>query len=274
MDQRRLGLLHPAEALLADDRRRQRVRRLSRSQRQPWRSATSNGGISNFGIFPYNGISPFGFNGRFIYTKLSLVSDMIRFLNTRQLLGRRALAAMLVSLLISVACNDKETISSPTPALTTVDVTLELSSIEVGQTISASAVALDQFAAPISATSVVYYSNNPKVAIASPTTGKIFAVGPGTAQIIATIDGRSGQRTITVSTAPRIRINEVKSNGDAPGGWVELLNPTASTVDMSGWTLSDSNVLHSVPLPAGTTIPSHGYLLVDEGKFPCGTGCG
>ncbi len=33
---------------------------------------TSNGGISNFGIFPYNGISPFGFNGRFIYTKLSL----------------------------------------------------------------------------------------------------------------------------------------------------------------------------------------------------------
>jgi iron complex outermembrane recepter protein len=33
---------------------------------------TSNGGISNFGIFPYNGISPFGFNGRFVYTKLSL----------------------------------------------------------------------------------------------------------------------------------------------------------------------------------------------------------
>jgi iron complex outermembrane receptor protein len=33
---------------------------------------TTNGGISNFGIFPYNGISPFGFNGRFVYTKLSL----------------------------------------------------------------------------------------------------------------------------------------------------------------------------------------------------------
>jgi iron complex outermembrane receptor protein len=34
--------------------------------------AAENGGTSNFGIFPYNGISPFGFNGRFIYTKLSL----------------------------------------------------------------------------------------------------------------------------------------------------------------------------------------------------------
>ncbi len=33
--------------------------------------ATENGGTSNFGIFPYSGISPFGFNGRFIYTKVS-----------------------------------------------------------------------------------------------------------------------------------------------------------------------------------------------------------
>ena len=38
----------------------------------PGDPATSNGGISNFGIFPYNAISPFGFNGRFVYTKLSL----------------------------------------------------------------------------------------------------------------------------------------------------------------------------------------------------------
>ena len=27
---------------------------------------------SNFGIFPYNGISPFGFNGRFVYTRLAV----------------------------------------------------------------------------------------------------------------------------------------------------------------------------------------------------------
>ena len=31
-----------------------------------------NGGTSNFGIFPYAGISPFGFNDRFIYTKLAV----------------------------------------------------------------------------------------------------------------------------------------------------------------------------------------------------------
>jgi iron complex outermembrane receptor protein len=38
----------------------------------PGDPTTANGGISNFGIFPYNGISPFGFNGRFVYTKLSV----------------------------------------------------------------------------------------------------------------------------------------------------------------------------------------------------------
>jgi iron complex outermembrane recepter protein len=35
-------------------------------------STAENGGNSNFGVFPYNGISPFGFNGRFIYTRLSV----------------------------------------------------------------------------------------------------------------------------------------------------------------------------------------------------------
>jgi iron complex outermembrane receptor protein len=33
--------------------------------------ATGNGGNANFGIFPYNGISPFGFNGRFAYVRVT-----------------------------------------------------------------------------------------------------------------------------------------------------------------------------------------------------------
>jgi iron complex outermembrane receptor protein len=33
--------------------------------------ATGAGGNSNFGIFPYSSFSPFGFNGRFIYARLS-----------------------------------------------------------------------------------------------------------------------------------------------------------------------------------------------------------
>ncbi len=32
---------------------------------------TSSGGNSNFGIFPYNAISPFGFNGRYAYVRVT-----------------------------------------------------------------------------------------------------------------------------------------------------------------------------------------------------------
>ena len=38
----------------------------------PGNPSTTNGGNANFGIFPYSGISPFGFNGRFVYTKIAL----------------------------------------------------------------------------------------------------------------------------------------------------------------------------------------------------------
>jgi iron complex outermembrane receptor protein len=35
-------------------------------------TSTENGGTGNFGIFPYAGISPWGFNGRFIYTRFAV----------------------------------------------------------------------------------------------------------------------------------------------------------------------------------------------------------
>jgi iron complex outermembrane receptor protein len=40
-------------------------------QNEPWNVTTGFAGNSNFGMNPYNGISPFGFNGRFIWGKIS-----------------------------------------------------------------------------------------------------------------------------------------------------------------------------------------------------------
>ena len=37
----------------------------------PGSITANNGGNANFGIFPYAGVSPFGFNGRFIYARVS-----------------------------------------------------------------------------------------------------------------------------------------------------------------------------------------------------------
>jgi hypothetical protein len=184
----------------------------------------------------------------------------------------RRLTVAVLALVTLAACSNDESLASPTRTLRTVDVTLASSSIEVGQFTEASAVALDQFAEPIPTVALTFSSNKPEVAGVSPTTGKIFAISPGKAEIFATADGRTGSRTITVTSAPAMRVNEVESNGDAPGGWVELFNPTAVAVDISGWTITSGEVVHEILLAAGTTIPARGYLVLDESILPGGLG--
>ena len=50
-----------------------RLVRLSRAgQLMMARSDATTAGTNNFGIFPYNQISPFGFNGAFYYGRLTL----------------------------------------------------------------------------------------------------------------------------------------------------------------------------------------------------------
>ena len=153
--------------------------------------------------------------------------------------------------------------------LTTLSVTLATPCIEIGQFTRAVAVAFDQNRQPIPTGEVTYESSAPEVAAISPTTGAILGLSPGATVITATAGSRSAQRMVTVSRAP-VRIKEIKSNGDAAGGWVELVNPTDEPVDMAAWTLTATNVSRSVTLPVGTTIPPHGVLVVDEAKFPEG----
>lgn len=45
--------------------------------------------------------------------------------------------------------------------------------------------------------------------------------------------------------------------------WIELYNTTGATVDLAGWTLNDEvGVRAPWPLPVGTTIAGHGYVVV------------
>lgn len=58
-------------------------------------------------------------------------------------------------------------------------------------------------------------------------------------------------------------INEVQSND--PGGgpdWVELANPTAEALDLSGLVLKDNMDKDPYTIPEGTTIPANGYLVI------------
>ena len=61
-------------------------------------------------------------------------------------------------------------------------------------------------------------------------------------------------------------INEVNIHSDLPEeDWIELYNPTASPIDVSGWFLSDgTDNLMEYEFPAGTMIPADGYLVITE----------
>ncbi len=61
-------------------------------------------------------------------------------------------------------------------------------------------------------------------------------------------------------------INEIKSGDDCFTGydWFELINTSASQIDLSHWIVRDDDDDHYFLLPAGTLLPAGGYLVVAE----------
>lgn len=177
----------------------------------------------------------------------------------------------VVAIASGVACSDADAPVAPRRALTTVAVSVGSVAIEVGERTGATVSALDQNGEPIAAGAVAWTSDKPEIAAINPTTGLIFGIAPGTTTVTATIDGKTGSRTITVATAPKIRINEVQPKGNASDGWIELFNPTATAVDMSGWQFIDSNFFGpTYTLPAGSIIAPNGFLVIEEAAMPFG----
>ena len=71
-------------------------------------------------------------------------------------------------------------------------------------------------------------------------------------------------------------INEVESNGDAVGDWVELANRnTEESVDISGWSIIDNDDSHDkLVFPEGTEIESGGYFSIYTDDTEEGFGLG
>ena len=66
-----------------------------------------------------------------------------------------------------------------------------------------------------------------------------------------------------------VAINEFlpdPGSDDAGREWVEIVNPTNATVDVSGWVIAagTSSLGASDPLPDGTRIRAGGYLVVGQ----------
>jgi hypothetical protein len=152
----------------------------------------------------------------------------------------------------------------------TVNVTLPRQVIEVGETITASSAQLDQYGAPISAT-VTWSSSAPEVAGVVAASGQILAIAPGTTRIKASAGGKSGELVLTV-TKSAIVVNEIKPNGDATTGWVELFNPSDEEIDLGGFVITNNQVPQAFVIPPLAKIAAHGFRVIDETFIPGGLG--
>src|SRR5690242_16027767 len=112
---------------------------------------------------------------------------------------KKLVLASATAIAIGFAACDSEPTLSPTPVLTTIDVALGASAIEVGQVIKVSATPLDQHGESIAAGAPVFSSSDPRIAEVDPRTGDILGISSGTAHIIATVGARSAGRAVTVA---------------------------------------------------------------------------
>ena len=77
--------------------------------------------------------------------------------------------------------------------------------------------------------------------------------------VIATANACDAQLGIVIN---EINYNDDEDNGPVTGDWIELYNPTAVEVDLSGWTFKDAKNENWIVLPDGTSIPANGYHVI------------
>lgn len=183
----------------------------------------------------------------------------------------RYVATLTLSVFGVVACKEADQPTAPKRVLTSVSVTIPATTLEVGEMSSAVAVGLDQNGEPIQTVAANWETDEPGVAAIHPSSGLLLAIAPGTTRVRAMIDGRVGERVLTVRTALAVRINEIQPRGDDPTGWLEFVNATNDPVDISGWSLIDSNFFGpQYRFATGTVIPARGFLVVEESALPFG----
>ena len=102
--------------------------------------------------------------------------------------------------------------------------------------------------------------------------GVYARIPDGTGDLIEFATSTKGKANIVTNP---VRINEVQSNDPNDGpDWIELANPTGDVLDISGVVIKDDDDTHEYVIPAGTTIPANGFLILTDETFGFGLGKG
>lgn len=92
---------------------------------------------------------------------------------------------------------------------------------------------------------------------------------PANWQASAALNGSPGQ-TNSPPAGASVRIDEVVAKSRVGPDWVELLNTTGSSLDLSGWSLREAGNTNAFVFPAGTSLHGGARLVVfcDRGAKP------
>jgi hypothetical protein len=179
-------------------------------------------------------------------------------------LGRFRRVAAVLCALGAAACGssggETTTPITPSPVLTTVTVSLASASLQVGQTTTATATGTDQNGAGISTGVITWSSSNTNVATVN-SSGAVTAVGPGTASITATANGKSGSATVTVTAPTQAGVASVAVTPATASILVGATVQLAATVkDAGGNTLTGRTVDWSSSDPTTATVTPTGLV--------------
>ena len=166
-------------------------------------------------------------------------------------------------LMAAVACgngasgNNSSTGPTTPPVVSTIAVTLNATSLVVGQTAQAQAAGTDGTGAPVNLGTVTWSSSNPAVATVT-STGLVTAISAGTSAIVAAAAGKSGQATLTVTTDGVASVIVTPAAATLIVGTTQQL--TVTTRDASGTVLTGRAVSWSSSDPTRATVGPTGLV--------------
>ena len=149
------------------------------------------------------------------------------------------------------------TVAAPVVPVATVTVSLAASSVTAGGTTQATATTRDANGNVLTGRAIAWSSSNTAVATVS-AAGLVTAVTPGSANIVATSEGKSGQAAVTVLAVPVATVSVSLGAGSLTVG--STTQATATTRDANGNVLTGRTVTWSSGNSAVATVSSSGLV--------------
>ena len=191
---------------------------------------------------------------------------------TRLKILHRRLTGVAMGLTLLVSCSGGGSVGPTTPVtpvppprvLTTMTISVSATTIQVGQTVSATATGFDQYGTAMSIGIPAWTSNLPEIASVS-ANGLVTAVAPGQTTVIGTIGDVQGHVTLTITPLPpgpgpepvaTVSVSPLSASV-AAGGTLQL---TATPKDAAGRNLTDRAVTWTTSAPSVAMVSVTGLV--------------